>query len=258
LCIVCLVLVSSAAVLLRNRQETNKVRQMQKDVLLVAGIYEPGASIPDLFQKVDMRVVELATGEFVDRDAVNRDAYDPKVAPKKPEYSVPIQSDQDLAGLKRREKLAAVYMIHSPEGELDQLILPVRGKGLWSTMYGFLSLEADLFTVHGITFYEHGETPGLGGEIDSESFKQQWQGKVVREADGTPRVEAVRGNVDPRDPEAAFKIDSIAGATITTRGVTAMIRYWLGPDGFGPFLERMSSQSLATMPADPPLLVRVP
>ena len=234
---------------LRPRQEANKLRQMQKDVLQVAGLYEEGAQVSDLFQKVDMRIVDLETGQFVDAANVDRDAYDPKVAPKEPDYSIVIPPEQDLAGLKRREKLSAVYLVQSPTGELQQVILPVRGKGLWSTMYGFVSLESDFYTVRGITFYEHGETPGLGGEIESPKFKRQWQGKVVRDEDGSPRIEAVRGNVDPQDPDAKHKIDAIAGATITTRGVTDMIRYWLGPNGFGPFLERMTDEPNARMSA---------
>lgn len=258
LCIVCSVLVSTAAVKLRPLQQGNKVRQMQMDVLKVAGLYEAGASVSELFQKVEKRVVDLATGEFVDADSVDADAYDPKKAAKDPEYSVAIPPGEDLAQLKRRENLAAVYFVRSPTGELQQVILPVRGKGLWSTMYGFLSMDADLHTVHGITFYEHGETPGLGAEIESDKFKQQWVGKVVRDQDGTPHISAVRGNVDPEDPEAEHKIDAIAGATITTRGVTDMVRYWLGPGGFGPLLERMSEQSTAGVVSRERLLVQGP
>jgi Na+-transporting NADH:ubiquinone oxidoreductase subunit C len=252
LCLVCSLLVSSAAVLLRPKQQANKQRQMQKDVLQVAGLYQEGADVAESFQKVDMRIVDLETGQFVDPDSVQRDAYDPKVAPKEPDYSIAIEQDEDLAGLKRRERLSAVYFVKSPAGELQQVILPVRGKGLWSTMYGFVSLESDFRTVRGITFYEHGETPGLGGEIESPKFKRQWQGKVVRDEDGSPHIEAVRGSVDPQDPEADHKVDAIAGATITTRGVTDMIRYWLGPNGFGPFLERMAGTSVAesSAPAD--------
>ena len=125
---------------------------------------------------------------------------------------------------------------------MQQVILPIRGKGLWSTIYGFLSLKPDGRTVDGITFYEHGETPGLGGEIESDKFKGQWKGKVVRDPDGTPDIDYVRGSVDPNDPNASHKIDGLAGATLTTRGVTAMVRFWMGPNGFGPFLDRLSRE----------------
>ena len=124
------------------------------------------------------------------------------------------------------------------------MILPVRGKGLWSTIYGFLSLEADLRTVRGITFSEHGETPGLGGEIENPRWKARWKGKVVVDADGTPRVEAVRGEVNETTADAEHKIDALAGATITTRGVTNMVRYWLGDNAFGRFLNKQRAQPI--------------
>ncbi len=143
-----------------------------------------------------------------------------------------------------------MYLIKDDAGELQQLILPVRGKGLWSTMYGFLALEPDGRTVRGITFYEHGETPGLGGEIESEKFQQQWKGKVVRDAQGNARFEFVRGNVAPDDPEAEHKIDGIAGATITTRGVTDMILFWMGQQGYGPLLDRIAAERTAQRRAE--------
>ena len=157
---------------------------------------------------------------------------------KDPKLSVSIEPAEDLAGLKRREKYAEVYVVKGDGGKVQQIILPVRGKGLWSTMYGFLSLDADLRTVHGITFYEHGETPGLGGEIENPRWKSKWQGKVAIDQDGNPQIEAVRGEVEPGLTGAEHKIDGMAGATITTRGVTNTIRYWLGGDGFGPLLEK--------------------
>ncbi len=239
LCIVCSVLVSTAAVKLKPLQDANKLRQMQHDVLSVAGLYQEGTPISEQFKKVEAKVVDLATGQYVDPTTLASKAADAKAAVKDPDLSVAIAKDADLAGLKRREKYAAVFLVKDSAGKLQQVILPVRGKGLWSTMYGFLSLESDFKTVHGITFYEHGETPGLGGEIDSDKFKRQWKGKLVRDADGTPHFDFAR-TVDPEDPEASHKIDGIAGATLTTRGVINMIRFWMGPQGFQTFLDRQA------------------
>lgn len=238
LCLVCSVLVSSAAVVLQPRQQANKVRQMRADVLSVTGLYQAGQPVSQQFEQVEMRVVNLDTGEFVDPDTLDPEAYEPEEATQDPALSVPVPKEKNIAGISRREKYSRVFLVRNDQGELDQLILPVRGKGLWSTMYGFLSLEPDLRTVHGITFYEHGETPGLGGEIQSEKFTNQWKGKMVREADGTARFSFERGTVDPDDPAAKYKIDGIAGATITTRGVVHMIRFWMGPLGFQKFLEK--------------------
>jgi len=250
LCIVCSVLVSSAAISLRPMQERNKLRQMQRDVLSVAGLYQEGVPVEDQFQQVEMRVVNLATGEYVERDSVPPEAYDVRAAASDPQLSVELDPERDQAGLKRREKYSAVFLVRDEAGNLEQMILPVRGKGLWSTMYGFLSLEQDLRTVHGITFYEHGETPGLGGEIESKKFRQQWQGKVVRNPDGTVQFDFVRGSVDPDDPAAEHKIDGIAGATITTRGVVEMVHFWLGEAGFREFLEKHSPEEATAQRAD--------
>lgn len=240
LCIVCSVLVSSAAVLLKDRQEANKLKQIQRDVLTVAGLYQEGEPILEQFKQVDKMVVDLETGEYVDAESLDPKAVDMRAAAKDPDWSVAIEKADDLAKLKRREKYSTVFLVNSSDGQLQQLILPVRGKGLWSTMYGFLALKPDCRTVLGITFYEHGETPGLGGEIESDKFKRQWKEKLVRDEDGTPHFDFVRGVVDSEDPAAKYKIDGIAGATITTRGVADMIRFWMGPQGFKPYLDRMS------------------
>ncbi len=245
LCIVCSVFVSSAAVVLKKRQDDNKLHQMQEDVLRVAGLFRENVPISEAFQQVESRVVELETGEFVDPNSIDRNAYDSKMAIKSDKLSVTIPPTDDLAGIKRREKYSPVYLVRNSSGALSQIILPIRGKGLWSTIYGFLSLEPDGRTVHGITFYEHGETPGLGGEIESDKFKGQWKGKVVRDADGSPHISFVRGSVDPNDPNAEHKIDGLAGATLTTRGVTSMVQYWLGPNGFGPFLQNVEREGVS-------------
>ena len=128
--------------------------------------------------------------------------------------------------------------------QLQQLILPVHGKGLWSTMYGFVSLASDLTTVRGFSFYEHGETPGLGGEIDNPNWKQQWQGKRIYGENGELRIEVVKGTVDKNDPNAVFKADGLAGSTLTARGVDNLLKYWLGEDGYQPFLERLAKQGM--------------
>jgi Na+-transporting NADH:ubiquinone oxidoreductase subunit C len=257
LCIVCSVLVSSAAVSLKPLQEKNKLEQMWQDVLKVAGRYQEGVPVEEQFRKqVESRLVDLETGQYVDQSTLPKEAADAKVASRDPELSISLPQEEDLAGLKRRERYSKVFLVKDDQGHVEQVILPVRGKGLWSTMYGFLSLETDLKTVHGITFYDHAETPGLGGEIETEKFRDQWQGKLVRDPDGKPHFEFVRGSVDPNDPKAEYKIDGIAGATITTRGVVEMIRFWMGPQGFQPFLEKQAGELQASAEQDRRVLAR--
>ncbi len=238
LCIVCSVLVSAAAVGLRPRQAANKARFEKKNILIAAGLYQEGGDIDEMFKDVETRLIDLDTGEDVPSDVVAVDEYDQLAASKSAEESVEIPREDDLAGIKRREKYSKVYLV-SKGGKLDKVVLPINGKGLWSTLYGFIALEADLNTVAGLTFYEHKETPGLGGEVDNESWKAQWPGKLLADQDGAMKIEVIKGAVDESNEVAAtHHIDGLSGATITSRGVSNLVRYWCG-DAFGPFLTKL-------------------
>jgi len=123
-------------------------------------------------------------------------------------------------------------------GELAQIILPISGPGLWSTMRGYLSLAPDGNTVKGIRFYEHGETPGLGDQIDKADWRELWVGKRLYGDDNVPRIEVIRGFVQREgNPNVMYQIDGLSGATLTGNGVTKLVRHWTGPEGFGPYLE---------------------
>ncbi|MCH7989393.1 MAG: NADH:ubiquinone reductase (Na(+)-transporting) subunit C, partial [Planctomycetes bacterium] len=174
-------------------------------------------------------------------DEVAIDEFDQRKASKDPHQSKTLSSENDPAVLKRREKYSFVYLVKKTDGSLDQVVLPIRGYGLWSTLYGFLALDADTTTIRGLTFYEHMETPGLGGEVDSPKFKDQWKDpdnpKLAFDENWNVAIEVIKGKVTPNDPQRQHKADGLSGATITTRGVSNMLQYWLGEDGFGPFLK---------------------
>ncbi len=241
LCVVCSVIVSASAVFLRPRQEANKVREMRKNILLAAGVYTPDTPLEDLFAQVEPRIVDLETGQYTSASELDPKTYDQRSAADDPELSVAIDPSDDLAGIKRRETHSFVYLIEK-DGQLDQVILPIRGKGLWSTLYGFLALGSDMRTIRGITFYEHGETPGLGGEIDNPRWKQKWtDNKLAFDDDGNVGIEVIRGAVDPAAEGAEYQIDGLTGATITSRGVSDLVRYWLGENAFGPYLDKQRS-----------------
>ena len=138
----------------------------------------------------------------------------------------------------RREDQALVYLVRDDAGGLDKIILPIRGYGLWSTMYGFMALESDGNTVAGLGFYEHGETPGLGGEIDNPNWKAIWPGKQVYEGDQVA-IQVLKGSVPMGSDEKQWQVDGLSGATLTTKGVDKLVRYWLGEQGFKPLLENL-------------------
>ena len=239
LCVVCSVVVSASAVGLRKAQETNKKKFEQRNILEAAGfspdeIKEKG--VIELFQSIDTQLIDLETGEIAEN--IDEATYDQRVAAKTQELSVEIPKEKQTFGFDRREKYSRVYLMKEGD-DLKKVILPIYGKGLWSTLYGFISLESDLNTVAGITFYEHKETPGLGGEVDNKSWKASWSGKKVSDG-GDLKIEILKGQVVEGSTNADYQIDGLSGATITSRGVSNAVRYWL-QDGFGPFLQKLKA-----------------
>jgi Na+-transporting NADH:ubiquinone oxidoreductase subunit C len=239
LSMVCSVIVSTAAVALRPLQEANKALERKRNILLAAGLLREGEDINALFEQVDTRLVDLATGEYV--EGVDVTTFDPRTAAKAPQTSVAIPRDRDIAKLRRRAKYAPVYLVRDNTG-LRSVILPVHGPGLYSTLFGFIALSGDGNTVQGLRFYEHGETPGLGAEVDNPAWLGKWPDKRVYDEDGKVRLAVIKGTIDRASPEARYQVDGLAGATMTSRGVTNLVRYWLSEDGFAPFLARIRAQ----------------
>ena len=236
--IVCAIFVSAATVMLKPVQEVNKALDLKRNILAAAGMLDEGRSVEDQFSQINTRVVDLRNGKFV--DDVDPQKYDQRKAAKDPSASDKLTAEQDLAKISRREHYAVVYVVEDDAGDIDKLILPVRGYGLWSTLYGFIALEADANTVAGLGFYEHGETPGLGGEVDNPRWKGIWPGKKVYRDDEVA-IKLMKGSVDPSNPSADWQIDGLAGATLTSTGVTHLVQFWLGENGFEPFLENLKS-----------------
>ncbi len=240
LCLVCSVVVSSAAVLLRDAQQANKARDMKRNILAAAGMLESGVPVEEQFRNVETRAINLDTGEFT--DAVDPATYDQRKAANNPAMSEDLSGEEDTADIKRQEKYGLVYLVYEGDN-LQRLILPVRGYGLWSTLYGFIALESDLNTVAGLGFYEHGETPGLGGEVDNPRWKAKWEGKKVYDGGqiGDVELSVIKGEVDPQAPGAKHKVDGLSGATLTSKGVDNLIQFWMGENGYAPFLSNLKS-----------------
>ena len=238
LCIVCSVVVSTAAVMLKPLQQNNKDQDRKRNILAAAGLLQEDASVDELFKNVKTRVVDLKTGRFT--DAVDAAAYQQLKAAKDPKQSRSLSDDEDVAKISRLENYAVVYLVER-EGEIEKVILPVRGYGLWSTLHGFLALEKDLNTVVGLGFFDHGETPGLGGEVDNPLWKALWPGKKVYADDGEVAVHLIKGSVNPDRPGAEYQVDGLAGATLTNRGITNLLAFWMGDLGYQRFLNNLKA-----------------
>ena len=233
-CVVCSVLVSTASVSLKNRQDRNKTLEKRTNIVMAAGLYKSDESpnVDELFQQIDARVVDLDDDELVDEDP---ETVDPKKDAQDPQRRVEV-GDKKL-GMKYVGKYQVIY-VREEGGRIERVVLPVVGKGLWSTMYGFLALESDLTTIGSIAFYEHGETPGLGGEVDNEKWKKKWQGKQAFDKEGALAVKVAKGKAAPG---ADHEVDGLSGATLTSRGVENLVRFWLGEEGYGPVLEKLKA-----------------
>ena len=238
LCIVCSVIVSTAAVMLKPTQEVNQALDRKRNILAAAGMMDPGRTVEEQFAQIQTRVVDLRTGRFT--DDVDPAEYDQIKASKDPGMSTRLDPKEDIAKIFRREHYALVYLAEDDKGELNRVILPVHGYGLWGTLYGFIALERDANTVAGLGFYQHKETPGLGGEVDNPRWKGLWPGKKVYD-DGEVELTVLKGTADPQSANAAYEVDGLAGATLTTRGVSNLVHYWLGDSGFAPFLENLKA-----------------
>lgn len=235
------ILVSSAAVLLRPRIEANLEQERQRNLMEIVQRL-PG--VEELFERVEDAaveafVVDLATGA-IDRTLRAQDV-DPRSAARDVGRSIAIPPDRDIAGLKSIGRYEVVYLVRA-NNELRLVVLPVRGQGFASTLYGYLGLAGDANTVVGLGFYEHGETPGIGGQIDNAEWRGKWQGKKVHDPEGQLRIGVTRGTLPPNDPAALYQVDGLTGATFTSQGVNNLVRFWLGDDGFGPFLSRIAEE----------------
>ena len=239
-CLVCSVFVAGAAIALKPTQVENRLLDKQRSILAIAGLGEAGmsgAKVKELFDStITAKLVDLESGKF--SDAFDPITFDPLKAAKDPKTSRALKGNEDIAGIKRQERYTTVYMVEK-DGEIETLILPVRGYGLWSTLHGFIAVKGDLNTVVGMGFYQHGETPGLGGEVDNPKWTGQWPGKTLFDENGELAVQVVKGSVDPQSPKAVHQVDGLAGATLTGNGVDNLLKFWLGQNGFGPFIANL-------------------
>ncbi|MCG8325860.1 MAG: Na(+)-translocating NADH-quinone reductase subunit C, partial [Thiotrichales bacterium] len=212
LCLVCSIIVSTAAVGLKPLQQKNKDTDIRRNILDVAGLLEAGTDVDVVFRNIEARVVDLETGEFT--DVVDVSTYNQRKAARDVNMSQAVPAGDDIGRIKRRADYATVYFVKDG-GSTRLIILPVHGYGLWSTLYGFVALEPDANTVYSLKFYEHGETPGLGGEVDNPKWRNLWQGKKIHGESGEVLIEVVRGQTDPASNRLQHQIDGLAGATLT-------------------------------------------
>ena len=230
-CIACAIIVSVTAVSVRPEQNLNIENEKKIKILAAAGIETD--KVDEEFSRIKTVFVDFETDKLVAIDP----AYDHIKAASNPNLSTVIPKADDIAVLKRRENIGTIYVWVDEKNAIEKLVLPIRGYGLWGTLYGYLSLDSDLNTVRGIEYYDHKETPGLGGEVDNPNWKSDWYGKRIYNDDGSVALYVTKGA-----SSTDYEIDGISGATLTTNGVSNMIKYWLGDNGYGPIIKNLNEE----------------
>jgi Na+-transporting NADH:ubiquinone oxidoreductase subunit C len=247
ICFVAAIFVSSAAVGLKPIQEENKKVDLLKNILIAGDLYKSDeTNVSETFStKIVGEIIDLETGIVVPEanfdELVNLDEFDIKVVAASKKHGKEISNDKDIASILRMPKQMAIYKVKG-DNDIAKYILPIYGKGLWSTMYGFIALDKDLRTVKGFTFYDHGETPGLGGEVDNPKWKAKWVGKQVFDEEWNVKIDVLKGLVDPDNPNSKYQIDGLSGSTLTTRGVSNLVKFWLSEEGYGPFITKLRTE----------------
>ena len=232
--LICSVMVAGSAVGLKPLQTEKKLLDKQRNILSVAGLLDKQTNVPEIYaERIEPRIVDLATGEYVE----GIQNFDAKLAAKNPQQSIPIKPEDDTAGIQTRAKLAEVYLVKDENGKTSQIVLPIYGNGLWSVMYGFVALQPDGNTINGITYYDQGETPGLGGEIANPLWQQRFVGKKLYDEQNQLAIYIGKG----ASANATHGIDGLSGATMTTKGVQGSFEYWFSQNGFGPYLAKIKA-----------------
>ena len=242
-CLFCSLVVSFAAVSLRDAQNLNKLNDQRIKILKTAAIYDPAESIESQFTRLTPKFVDFSNGLLLDEfDGLDLVTYDPVYFSKQAGFSSPIPPKLDIAVVKNKENIGKIYLLKDEDSQLEKIILPIRGYGLWGTLYGYIAIDKDLNTIRGLEFYEHKETPGLGAEVDNPKWKALWDGKKIYK-DGEIEIAVIKGKVDQTNKMADYQVDGLSGATLTSRGVTNMLAFWFSESGYRETLNKINYDS---------------
>jgi len=248
----CSILVSTASITLKPIQLLNQKVERSRHIVALTGLVPidkelSNEEILQAVEQLDVRVINIATGEF--DDSIDPEQFDTRAAVNNPELSVAIAAADDLARLGRRAQHAIVYLVWE-DNELKRTIVPIHGQGMWSTLYGLLALEVDLNTIAAVTFYEQGETAGLGDQITQPDWQAKWQGRQIYNDQGEVHFRVAAGSVADGTPAARHQVDAISGATVTADSVSRLVEFWFGANVYQTFLNNLKNQPPTRQVAD--------
>lgn len=192
---------SVAASSLKEMQELNVENDSKKNILSCLG-YKEDTENPWSPEEIQNIFNQNITAIVLDSDG-NKTQIDPKT----------IDAETD-------ENNFPIY-ISEVDNQIKGYAIPISGKGLWSTLYGFFAIDPDGVTAKGITFYAHKETPGLGGEVDKAWFQNNFVGKrFINDQGKLVGIKVIKGKADP---DSDYEVDGISGATITSKGLESFL-----------------------------------
>ena len=241
--LVCSILVSAAAVFLQPLQQAYADIERIRYIVQLSGLVDDAAEVSEFdivsaYQDISLQIIDLESGSF-DADLDPQPFVDASIDNELQEL-ISIPPELDTAALQSRPRWVAVYLVES-NAQLQRFIFPIYGRGMWSTIYGYLAIEGDLNTIADVLFYEHGETPGIGDQIQRASWLASWRGKRLYDEQG--QLQFNIGTDSAASPAADFRVDGIAGATLTVNGVANMVRYWFGPHGYASFINQYLAEA---------------
>ena len=206
------VLLSFVSTQLKPRQQMNIQIERKQDVLRSVGRAAEVAEADDKNAYIDEEFSQFITESYVVDFNGNRVDVDA--------FEVMLQLNAEIR--KPREERNYPVFVYSGDGGSKKYVVPVRGKGLWGPIWGYVALDDDLNTIYGAIFDHQGETPGLGAEINTDWFEEPFVGKTLfNEAGEFVSIEVVKGGADPSNPH---QVDAISGGTITSKGLEAMLQ----------------------------------
>jgi Na+-transporting NADH:ubiquinone oxidoreductase subunit C len=240
LCLVCAAIISIIAVGLKERQKNNAILDQQKKIVAAADLESFYGSVNNAFTSIEEKIIDIEAGLITNQSS---EKYDLSKELRDPNRFIELSSVEDIATIKKREKFSKVFLEYR-ESQLNTVILPVRGYGLWGILYGYLAISNDLNTIVGLEFYDHKETPGLGAEVDNPKWKALWRGKRIYDENGKILIKVIKGKVDNSMDTSSYEVDGLSGATLTSKGVSNLLAYWLGENGFKPFLDNLKKEKI--------------
>ncbi|AUC55445.1 Na(+)-translocating NADH-quinone reductase subunit C [Sagittula sp. P11] len=228
---ICAALVSGATVMLRPIQAANRAAEEQARIAsLVAGIPGMSALLKEAGGTLSTVVINLDSGRAA--EDVTPATLDAALAD--PGNWTALTPAEDLAGLGTRPDFVQVYLLREGE-DISLALLPVSGQGYGGRIDAILAVQGDMNTVAGIAVTRHSETPGLGGRIEEASWQAGFAGTELRDDAGTVQFRVAQGTAT-----GPYEVDGITGATRTGRGMTQIVRFWLGPEGYGPLIDAIA------------------